>query len=560
MDKLFKKYNKVTFISHNMRKFDLRVLHLLPVLFNKQFLGQRMKKAMVDKVFYLKYESKDHYKVIQFIDSLNLFKTKLEDLAEMFGMEKEDIKEYKLSAEEWNKQLLRTGKSRVQKDTEILYRVIEAFLKIKYFNPSLTIASTSFNTFKRDFLKYDITFPKKYLDIAISTYHGGTVMPYQLIENQEATMLDINSLYPTVMKKNPSSIRFRTIREDKKYLFDDIKNNTYNYLALVRYNANEILHSPVYTYYDNQLIPFLSGYQWITGNELLALYENNFTIGIEKILEFENDYIFTDFVDFFYSRRLKAKNDFEKYFYKIILNSLYGKFAQHKGYSEIMKISEIDNPMIKEILEQTEQSKEIINGQVYSIYEDFVSVMKEGKAKYNPLIASEITANARLVNYQYSQMIGWENLFYTDTDSFLTNKHYPLLLGNELGQLKEEKKGLFTVNAPKDYQYYGICINKKDCEICHGKDEGMHYVIKGVNDFSMIEENMYINKRWSGIKYKTNNDIYIEYALQSLKRNNKKMKYDNKIGKEWESIKEYNQYYGINDNSYILSVLNLRLP
>ena len=380
-------------------------------------------------------------------------------------------------------------------------------------------------------------------------------MPY-FIGNNEAKGYDINSLYPFVMRNEPSSIGFKTIREDKKFLIDDIKNKNYNYLVLTRWQANEIIHSPVYTYYDNQLIPFLNGYQWITGNELLALYENNFTIGIEKILEFKNKFIFTEFVDFFYEKKLKS-NKYEKYFYKLILNSLYGKFAQHKGYSELLKISEIDDLMVREILEMSGKSKETINGKVYSIYENFVSVSTEGKAKYNPLIASEITANARLINYRYTSMMGFENVIYTDTDSFFSIKDFPLLVGDELGRLKIEKQGIFTINAPKDYQYYGICVNKKECEICHGQDEGLHYVIKGVNDYDNIDENMYINKKWSGLKYKKNDDIYIEYVKQYLKRENKKMKYIDGIGKEWESIKEYNKYYNINDNNYVLSVLNL---
>ena len=59
-------------------------------------------------------------------------------------------------------------------------------------------------------------------------------------------------------------------------------------------------------------MPLLENKQWITGNELLELYDNNFTIGIEEIYEFKNEFLFKDFVDIYYEKKNNAKSEFEK--------------------------------------------------------------------------------------------------------------------------------------------------------------------------------------------------------------------------------------------------------
>ena len=51
----------------------------------------------------------------------------------------------------------------------------------------------------------------------------------------------------------------------------------------------------------------------------------------------------------------------------------------------------------------------MINEKFYSIYDNFVSITEESERRFNILIASEITGNARIVNYNYSKYIGFNN-------------------------------------------------------------------------------------------------------------------------------------------------------
>ena len=76
--------------------------------------------------------------------------------------------------DEWNNVLKKEGKDRVQKDTEILYQVLKNFFNAGYCY-GITLASTSFNTFRKYYLKKDIAFPKKFESMAEASYKGGIV-------------------------------------------------------------------------------------------------------------------------------------------------------------------------------------------------------------------------------------------------------------------------------------------------------------------------------------------------------------------------------------------------
>lgn len=549
-----KKYKKITLFAHNI-KYDIRILHLLDYLASNKFLNMRSVLKMLDSNIFVKFSSPNNEYVIQFSDSMNYFKTSLSRLAKMFGYSKVDEEEYNLSPEEWNNQLKISGKDRVQTDTEILYTALQSFSNMN-FNFGMTLAGTSLNTFKNQYLKKPIYFPDALINPALQSYHGGIVLPYRLGEIDNAYSYDVNSLYPYVMKENYYSINFKDELTNFKYIYDDIKNNNYNYLVNVDYLGND--YSPVFTYYDNSLIPFLSNdNQWMTGKELLALYENNFSIKINKVYEFHNAQIFREFVTDYYNKRLNSKSEYEREFYKILLNSLYGKMGQHRKHSEFIKIEDIKNPMIKEILNSDEDKQFFyINEQVYSKYGKYVTVSKEGIVKYNPLIASEVTANARLVNFDYTKMFGFDNVIYTDTDSFTTTVKKSLLLGEELGKLKIEKEGTFTIYAPKDYEFYGYCNKRnKGCKICN-EHKGIHYTLKGVRNPELLYGNNYINYKWSGLKYSKNEDVYIEKIAQSLNRVNKKMFYKDGIGYEWLNKKEYSKHTAKNIKSPQFEILN----
>lgn len=529
IQRLLIKYEKISIFAHNF-DFDLQVSNLLPKLLQHEYLHMKSSIKILDKIIYVKFKNKHH--ILQFIDSMNYFNAKLSALAEMIGYKKQwDIDDYSLNGEDWNNKVKNEGALACYEDCKILYEFLEKFIMTPDFSFSISLASISMNTYRKNYQNKIISFPKFLINEALESYHGGIVLAYILGYAERLHYYDINSLYPYVMQHYKYSYKFNKEINEFKYLYDDIKNESMNYLLNVTYSVNG--HSPIFTYYDNKLIPFLENTQWITGKEYAKLYDLNANLLINKAYEFFNYDLFSEFVTDFYKKRKSANTKYESLFFKLILNSLYGKFGQHKARSELKLIEELENNiqfiLNEEGINQNKQRLDI-NGITYAIYDKFVSVRKELPIRYNPLIASEITANARLLNFNMSEIIKWENLYYTDTDSFMTDKilNSEYISDNELGKLKEVMSTQFKIHGNKDYEYL--------------EDNKWKRILKGVPEKALIENNIATYKSFSKIKSnKYINEVIIKQITKELTRENHKLKYVDNIGYEWKNISEYDK-------------------
>ena len=533
INKLLDKFEHITIIAHNF-DFDLQISGLLPKVLQPNYLGLKASFRILDKIIYVRFKNKT--KSLQFLDSINYFNIKLSTIADMIGFKKKwDLDDYSLSGEEWNNKVKKEGSQAVFEDCRILYKFISQFITTQDFSFGLSLASIAMNTYRKYYLNDFISFPKFLVNEALESYHGGIVLAY-ILGYDKLHYYDINSLYPYVMKKYKYSYKFHKQIFEYKYLYDDIKNENYNYLLNISYKVKE--HSPIFSYYDDKLIPFLENTQWVTGKEYAKLYDLNADIIVHEAFEFFNKDLFSEYIDYFYAKRLTAKTKAESLFYKLILNSLYGKFGQHKARSELKLISSLDKEIEFILIEEgikKDKERLLIDGITYSIYDDFVSIKKELPVRYNPLIASEITANARLINFEYSEIIKWENLHYTDTDSFMSNKILSSsFIGKELGKLKEEMFTEFKILGNKDYEYLDIETGQ------------WKRVLKGVPANAFIENNIAKYKSFSKIKsHKYNNEIIISNVVKELQRENKKLNYKDNIGYEWKSKQEYDEINAI---------------
>ena len=69
------------------------------------------------------------------------------------------------------------------------------------------------------------------------------------------------------------------------------------------------------------------------GDSILTALECDpgFECYIDSVIRFHTDYVFRDYVDFFYKARQQAKadgNSIDDKFYKMMLNTAFGKFIQ----------------------------------------------------------------------------------------------------------------------------------------------------------------------------------------------------------------------------------------
>jgi DNA polymerase type B, organellar and viral len=198
----------------------------------------------------------------------------------------------------------------------------------------------------------------------------------------------------------------------------------------------------------------------------------NFGYKIEVVESyiFDKGYgVFDNFVKDFYERKKNSIKS-ERLIYKLILNSLYGRFGM-KVDSDIIKLV---TPEERDKLAQSYPIEDIIpiSNDIEIIKYKRIpdkSLCEVTGTNYNKLllkvkkdlypantsvgIAAAIASYARIEISQYLTKYN-ENLYYSDTDSIVLNKPIPItLIGDKIGDMKLEYKnieiGLFI--TPKVY-------------------------------------------------------------------------------------------------------------
>jgi hypothetical protein len=564
------KYKQISIIAHNI-KYDLQLSGLnKDILYHKKLWDLPVKSLIIDNLFYSKLSKQRYF--IEFIDSMNYFRAPLSSLAKSFGITKyATIEDYSLQPDKWNKYIDVNGEELCNKDVKILYTIFDKFLSMGFSN-GITSAQTSFNTFRKDFLQFNITLNADYVLPALESYRGGIVNVFKYCHNKLLYSYDINSLYPYVMKKYKYSVKFhKQVNPDEyKYLKYNIDSSAYNYL--INASVRNVERNPVPISYDGKLIFFSSfNDKWITGREYAELINSNADVRVNTAYEFINADLFSGFVDYYYSKKQHSEESMRD-FYKIILNSLYGKFGQHMAHSEVISLEEPekfekyfspeDTNMLYDLLEHRiiDSSRIKFQNRYLSLYSGYVSIMDTPVPKNNPLIASEITANARLLNYEYRKKMGFDHVYYTDTDSFFTDVELrdKSILNNKLGNLKNDKTGYFTINANKDYYYIPVTNAPEYMMYMQYADNSLDankykFTLKGIpkraintnikiNDIDVVYENNFVLYRFSSLKSKDNyGKVIVKKENKTLLRLNTKMEYNDGSGKQWGSEEEYDK-------------------
>jgi hypothetical protein len=533
---LFKsKYKNIIMIAHNL-SYDLSLIGFLDIIFkNPEFLGMSRKSYFIGNVSYIKYANKNYS--LTFLDSFNFFKTSLRKISENMGNKKyTSEEEYKYNPEKWNKYLEANKKELCDSDTKILYDFIVKMTENKNIIWGISGAGSSFNTFISKYLDIVIDL-KDFNQIALLSYRGGRNEIYDLNKYKDVIDLDINSLYPLVMRSHKYSYKFKKLyyNPDINYIIENIKSEKYNYLINIDYDV-DCVRNPILSRIGNKLIEVnKNDGQWITGRELLYLYKftNIKYIKLNDVYEFYNTDLFTKYVDDFYKLKQNSKG-IEREFYKLMLNSLYGKLGQNKSFSEFKMISQIEDKNLKEFLEEHKDKYRInYNGLNYSIYSDVVSFEVKKEPKFAVLIASEITANARLYNFKIQNELGYENVIYTDTDSFFiinkSKKDIEKYLGGEIGQMKIENQGVFHGYGLKNY----IFIH----------DGEIFRKLKGIKkDAIKLSENKYEQNIIIPYKNKEG-QIIVKKVIKNDNRTNDKLQFNkNGHSKIWNNREEYIEY------------------
>jgi hypothetical protein len=173
------------------------------------------------------------------------------------------------------------------------------------------------------------------------TYFGGRMESLKIGTFKNCYKYDINSAYPNVIKDlreiekiTEKEYKNQKVKKENIYLIE-LKINDKNLIGLLPFRLKS-----GYIIFPNEV----NG--WYYGSEILQVIEYkkyyDVELKIKKFLDIKlSDKIFPnkEIEGLFFKRNIfKQKNDLRNFIYKILLNSIYGKFAQRVGSAKFQNL------------------------------------------------------------------------------------------------------------------------------------------------------------------------------------------------------------------------------
>lgn len=442
---------KVYLFAHNW-SFDLPVLDM----FNRlPLLGYTM-KSIVDASppIIIRYSRPGSQ--IFIVDSLNFFQQSLESMSKIAGVEK-----IKIDLETCEEEELETY---CQGDVEILRKSIISLLRfLKDNNLSRfthTVSSLALSSFVRRFNKHKVLIDanKERCEMGRKSYFGGRTEAFYIGRREgKFYLIDVNSQYPSVMKDNYFPVKASHLY--KRFTLKDLEICLKKYCLTAKCLIDTTESYLPLKVNKRTCFPVGRFTSYLSTPELEIALEKDDIVKIEKVVLYQREKIFTDYVKYFYDKRVvyrKEGNEAYAEFCKKMLNTLYGKFGQQ--LHEWVKTEEDRKPgcwkwFDFDLDENRRDYYMYLDGQV------FKSVRQTESRDSFPAIAAHVTAYGRLLLYKMIDMVGEGNALYCDTDSLLlTERGYSLASSHiddtELGAWSlDDSYTVVEIRGAKDYKF-----------------------------------------------------------------------------------------------------------
>jgi hypothetical protein len=438
-------------------------------------------KFVIGSSFIVEAGSPEFKWSIKVIDTLNWFKQPLAKMAKFFGLEKGEIENFQIASDE---ELL----PYCMNDTRIVAETVKYYIdfldKHDLGNFAPTAAGQAFNAYRHRFMKNDIMIHmnQKLYELEQGSYRGGRTDIFKQGEFDDIVKVDINSMYPYIMRNELFPIRPISMAPVKGITVKELQDELYRNFIVGKFMI-EINEPAIAIKRDKLIFPVGKFSAYLTTPELSLVMEHGKILECQEVAIYEQDYIFRDYVDYFYDLKTNASDTSIRELSKLFLNSLYGKFGQR----QLGGISEVKDEILLEEIKIAQQYSS--QGQGNIIYHDGYKLMKIGEKLYridspkhlpsnnsSPIISSAVTAYSRCYLWNLIKVAGLAHVYYCDTDSiFLDRQGYEALDNagfidpKELGKLKIEGIGSCILRGPKDYDWFE-----------NGSREQMKRTIKGV--------------------------------------------------------------------------------
>jgi len=389
------------------------------------------------------------------LDTLNIWRMPLQALGKSIGSPKLPLPQPDDPRDDWDRY--------ARQDVQIIHDACIQWWQWLVDNDlggfAPTLASQAFRTYRHRFMQTQILAHanEPALELARASYVGGRCEAHHIGEVAgPITLVDVNSMYPAVMRGR---------RYPHKLMgFDDRHASR----TLAKYLHSHECTATVDLVTDVPAYPVVIGGRLcfpvgkftatLASPELRLAVASGHVTGCSRIAVFHGAEIFTPFVDWFWSQRRAAQeadNGPLAWNYKILMNSLYGKFGQRGFVWE-------EDSRIDDLSACSWLHRDMATGETLS-YRQLCGLVQvrstEGESRDSvPEIAATVTSAARVLLWRLMLKTGLENIYYCDTDSLHVNAEGASRLADEidpagLGKLKIE--GVFDsaeFRGAKDYR------------------------------------------------------------------------------------------------------------
>jgi hypothetical protein len=441
-------------IAHNMA-YDYAILKLDTYISTRHF---EIKMRVITPVFIVKTEN------VIFLSSTNFFSESLKELGTTFGLDKMDSPNFENCTDE-------ELKPYNKRDTEVLSNVIKYYIEFLKENDlgcfKLTIAAQALTAFRHRFMHTNLLIHTyvEILEMERGSYRGGRNETFRFDKSDNIYELDVNSMYPYVMKEN----LFPTMPIHSLPIYnpsiEDVKECiSKGFFVLADCDLN-LKKAVVATKREKLLFPIGKFKQIILNPEIEYILDNPDSgqiVKVNRMVCYKQEKIFQEYVDFFYNLRQNTTNETIQYMCKKFLNTLYGKFGQRKPGETILVTDEHLRQFWFKVMDECKtfkiDTKIKIGNDLYFLEKPLDEYSKDSM----PIIASAVTAFARMVLFKLMIIAHRENVFYCDTDSLFVNQNgYDNLFKSGeidskiLGKMKCKKCATAKMWGNKDYEYDG---------------------------------------------------------------------------------------------------------
>lgn len=473
--------SRVFMFCHNTN-FDLPVLDAFGELTARDFV---IKRAIIDAPPTI-VTFRRGTTTITLLDTLNLWRMKLDELGAMVGTPKLVMPAADAPRAEWDRY--------ARQDVQVLHDACLNWWRWLIDNDlggfAPTLASQAFRSYRHRFMPHRILAHDNVaaLELSRASYNGGRCECFRLgVVPGPVTVLDVNSMFPACMADGVFPRRL--------YGYDD----RWPERTLMRYAKSHVcvarvvlrVRQPIYPMRVDGRLCFPVG-EFTTslcGDELRHALNTGAVAKVEAVAVFEAAPIFSAFIAWFWAARRKAMADGDRtraWLNKILMNSLYGKFGQRgMHWDEASRTSDLS---ARSWLHYDMETGETVR------YRQLCGLVQqrtvEGESRDSvPEIAACVTAAARLRLWRLMVKAGLDNVYYVDTDGLHLSAAGAAALEDEidpakLGALKVE--GVFA-----EAEYRGA----KDYRL------GEVWKIKGVRKSAVeVSPGVFRQEQWSSLR------------------------------------------------------------